>query len=317
MPFSAINAKNIVHEMYYYKINRVVSTWSGWEHFADYKKYGYKPGDFSFVAQSWGAGEPSPKGYRDRINAAVREAGFRRSIGDGYGQSEAGAGPLLMHNGIPVGVQIRLRDEQGALVTEPNVYGEIEVIEKIRFKGYYNEPEKTAALYTDDGALKTGDVAILNEQGRYEYKGRKKDCFHDPDGRVHYLHPIEQFICDDERVAKAQVLALAVADGAEKALVAQIVLNEGWRDDPTEALRHFAQRCEEGLPPEEMPQGFRFMTTFPVDIKGSSKRDYAALAEIRRGYYSVEAEGSCEVAFPKSGAVSRRHLKPGERVKTY
>jgi acyl-coenzyme A synthetase/AMP-(fatty) acid ligase len=317
MPFSVINAKNFVHEMYYYKINRMLSTWSGWEQFHDYKKYGYKPGDFSFVERAWGAGEPAPAGYRTQINAAVREAGFRNDIDDGYGQSEAGSGPLLMLNGAPVGVEVRLRDAHGNIVTEPDTYGEAEILEQIHIKGYYNQPERTTELYTEDGALKTGDVFIMNEHGRYEYKGRKKDCFHGTDGKIHYLHPIEQFICDDKRTSKAQILALGTGRGKAKSVVAQIVLNESWTSHPDKVLRHFYDACRDGLPPEEVPEGFRFMTTFPVDDRGSSKRDYTTLSNIRQGYYGVDKGGIYKVNFPKNATINRRYLKLNEEVKIH
>ena len=44
------------------------------------------------------------------------------------------------------------------------------------FAGYWRRPEQTAAVFTEDGWLRTGDVAVLRN-GYYEIVDRKKDMF--------------------------------------------------------------------------------------------------------------------------------------------
>ena len=43
------------------------------------------------------------------------------------------------------------------------------------FRGYHNLPEKTAEAFTEDGWLKTGDLASIDDEGRITITGRKKD----------------------------------------------------------------------------------------------------------------------------------------------
>lgn len=55
--------------------------------------------------------------------------------------------------------------------------GEIQVKGWNLMKGYYNNPEATAKVFTDDGWLKTGDLGELTPDGRLRMTGRLKDVF--------------------------------------------------------------------------------------------------------------------------------------------
>ena len=40
-------------------------------------------------------------------------------------------------------------------------------------KGYYNKPEKTSEVMTEDGWFKTGDLANIDNEGYISIRGRK------------------------------------------------------------------------------------------------------------------------------------------------
>jgi long-subunit acyl-CoA synthetase (AMP-forming) len=53
--------------------------------------------------------------------------------------------------------------------------GEVQLRGRIMTQGYLHMPEETAALYTDDGWLCTGDLGALDADGHLRITGRKKD----------------------------------------------------------------------------------------------------------------------------------------------
>lgn len=53
--------------------------------------------------------------------------------------------------------------------------GEIELKSDMMFSGYYKDPEQTAAMFTSDGWMKTGDLGRIDEHGFLSITGRKKE----------------------------------------------------------------------------------------------------------------------------------------------
>ena len=105
------------------------------------------------------------------------------TIHEGYGLTEAspvvtsstGQEPHFGSVGLPLaGVTIRLVDADGedALVGDS---GEIWVKGHNVFQGYWEDPEATAAVLTPDGWLRTGDVAVVDDEGYLELVDRAKD----------------------------------------------------------------------------------------------------------------------------------------------
>ena len=94
------------------------------------------------VVQGYGLTETSPVVTTNRIDDNV---------------------PASIGKPIP-GVKVKLGEKNALLVKGPNV-----------MLGYWNNPDATRAMFTDDGWLNTGDTARMDEDGRLYITGRLKE----------------------------------------------------------------------------------------------------------------------------------------------
>ena len=106
----------------------------------------------------------------------------------GYGSTETGFGTCTTREDHGLGtvgrpmppVEMRLADD-----------GEIQFHGPTIFKGYWNDPDATAAAFTDDGWYRTGDIGRLDAAGHLVLMGRTKDIIVLPNGLNVYPEDIE------------------------------------------------------------------------------------------------------------------------------
>ncbi len=72
--------------------------------------------------------------------------------------------------------------------------GEIQMRNGALMQGYYREPEQTAAAFTSDGWLRTGDKGKIDAQGFLSITGRVKDIFKTSKGKYVAPAPIEDLL---------------------------------------------------------------------------------------------------------------------------
>jgi long-chain acyl-CoA synthetase len=115
--------------------------------------------------------------------AKAFEDRFDLTIAEGYGLTEAspivttsvGSDARFGSIGVPIpGVEVRLVDEDGEDVIDGDP-GEIWVRGPNVFKGYLGDDEATRRVLTDDGWLRTGDVAVADDDGWLWLVDRRKD----------------------------------------------------------------------------------------------------------------------------------------------
>lgn len=73
------------------------------------------------------------------------------------------------------GAEIKLLDEKGNLITQPNIKGVAYHRGPHIMKGYYKEVEKTRAVLSEDGWLNSGDIMVYTVSGDLKFSGRAKD----------------------------------------------------------------------------------------------------------------------------------------------
>jgi long-chain acyl-CoA synthetase len=143
-----------------------------------------------------------------QVERFLRDAKFPYAIG--YGLTEtapmvAGAAPAdTRFQGVgPAmeGVEMKLHN------SDPKTgEGEVWVRGANVMKGYYKEEEKTKEVLTDDGWFKTGDLAIIDNEGFLFIKGRSKNVIIGASGENIYPEEIESVINNFKYVLESIVM---------------------------------------------------------------------------------------------------------------
>ena len=116
--------------------------------------------------------------------------------------------------GFPLpGVEVRMAAEDGRLV-EPGEVGVIEVRGPNVFAGYWRMPEKTAEEFRDDGFFITGDLGIMDPEGRVSIVGRAKDLIISGGYNV-YPKEIERLLDEMPGVVESAVIGVPHPDLGE------------------------------------------------------------------------------------------------------
>lgn len=83
--------------------------------------------------------------------------------------------------------------------------GEIQVRGEVVMKGYYKDPERTAAVFTEDGWLKTGDLGRFDDEGFLHILGLRKNLIILPNGENISPEELESYYGQAEGIADCKV----------------------------------------------------------------------------------------------------------------
>jgi len=180
-------------------------------------------------------------------------------------QSNGDAVKRLSSAGRPTpGVEIYVTDEHGK-VLPPGQTGEIRIRCKAVIKGYYNNPEYTAAEF-QDGAWRSGDLGYIDEQGYLYIVDRLKDMIITGGFNV-YAVEVEAALASHPAVMLSAVVGIPHADWGE-AVHAEVVLRPGQTVDEAELIAH----VKEMLGSHKAPKSLRFVEALPTSVVGKVLR---------------------------------------------
>jgi len=114
---------------------------------------------------------------------------------------KAGAGGKYIVN-----MESRLADPEGRTITMPGVVGELVLKGETIMKGYYQNPQATAATIRD-GWLYTGDLGVMDEEGYITLVDRSKDMIITGGENV-YSKEVEDAIYEHPAVAEAVIIGV-------------------------------------------------------------------------------------------------------------
>lgn len=87
---------------------------------------------------------------------------------------------------------------------------ELRVKSECLMKGYYKEPELTAAMFDEEGYLKTGDTGEIDSEGFLTVIGRVKDQFKTDKGKYISPTPIEMKLMQNTDIEQVCVVGMGV-----------------------------------------------------------------------------------------------------------
>jgi long-chain acyl-CoA synthetase len=207
------------------------------------------------------------------VRRAVRDR-LGLELTEGYGLTEASPAVTtgLGHHapdgsiGVPLpGVALRLVDADGedALVGDP---GEIWVNGPNVFVGYWGDELATAAALTDDGWLRTGDTAVVDDQGFLSLVDRLKDVIIVSGFNV-FPAEVEEVLAQHPAVDAAAVVGVPHPHSGE-AVRAFVVVREGAQVDADDLI-DFAGRQ---LARYKCPSSVTFVDDLPQGATGKLLR---------------------------------------------
>ncbi|HRY07674.1 MAG TPA: long-chain fatty acid--CoA ligase, partial [Hyphomicrobiaceae bacterium] len=135
-------------------------------------------------------------------------------------------------------------------------------------KGYWNKPAETAAVFTSDGFLRTGDVARMDEDGFFVIEDRIKDLIISSGYNV-YPRQIEEKIYEHPAVEEVTVIGIKDEYRGE-APKAFIKLKSGAQATADEIMTHL----QKSLSKIELPVTIEFRESLPKTMIGKlSKKE--------------------------------------------
>jgi fatty-acyl-CoA synthase len=199
------------------------------------------------IMQAWGMTETSPL-----ASVAHPPAG---SEGDEHWAYRATAGRIM-----PL-VQARLVNDDGDIVPwDGEATGELQVRGPWIAATYYEDPDSAEKF--DDGWLRTGDVASIDERGYIRISDRSKDVIKSGGEWISSVD-LENELMGHDAIAEAAVIAKPDERWSERPL-ACVVLEEGVEASAAELQEHLASRVAKWWIPDE----FAFIDEVPKTSVG-------------------------------------------------
>ncbi len=150
------------------------------------------------------------------------------------------------------------------------------------FLGYWKRDKATRDKYTGDPAdswCRTGDMAIMDEDGYLWYQGRSDDIFKAAGYRI---GPSEIENCLVKHPAVANAAVVPKPDPERGAVVkAYIVLAAGYKASP-ELINELQRHVRGKLAPYEYPKDIEFIDSLPMTTTGKVQRRILRLQEEER-----------------------------------
>jgi long-chain acyl-CoA synthetase len=230
---------------------------------------GFDEVDFSTLQACLGGGMAVQRDVAERWLAATGVP-----IAQGYGLTEAS--PIVSANpldakafdgsvGVPLpSTEVAIMNDDGHTIDVGEI-GEICVAGPQVMAGYWNRADETAAVLTDDGWLKTGDLGRLDERGFVFIEDRKKDVIVVSGFKV-YPNEVEDVAVSHPGVLEAAAIGVDDAQSGESVKLFVV------KKDPALTQADVIAHCRAGLTGYKVPHHVEFIDALPKSNVGKVLR---------------------------------------------
>jgi len=258
--------------------------------------------DYSTIRACVSAAEPLPAAVLERWRSITG-----LSILDGIGSTE------MLHiycsntledvtpgsSGRPVpGYELRLSDEHGADVVEPDVAGDLLVRGESGASMYWHQSAKTRQCMRGEWFY-TGDRYVMTPDGHYVYQGRADDMI--KVGGL-WVSPadVEACLVRNPNVSEAAVIGVTIDDVSR---IKAFVICASPPEDGEALAAELRRWCKQNLRRYEYPHVVEFVEDLPRTPTGKVQRYKLREAEAARGPVAAPAQAA-EVDQPTGAALT-------------
>ncbi len=229
----------------------------------------FKTIDFSNLRLTQAGGMAASEGTAKNWQAATGS-----SMIEGWGMSETCAigsnNPVTQKTfsgdiGFPLpGIDMAIKDDNGLTVAQGES-GEICIRGPNVMTGYYQQPEETAKAFTADGFMRTGDIGIMEHNGRFKIVDRKKDMIIVSGFNV-FPSELENVISTCPGVVECA--AIGIPDAMQGEAIKVFVV----RNDPLLTEKTLSSFCHDNLTGYKRPKYIEFRDELPKTNVGKILR---------------------------------------------
>ncbi len=164
-------------------------------------------------------------------------------------------------------VEVKIIDPSTGLVVPRGVTGEFCTRGYSVMLGYWEDPDQTAEVIDPARWMRTGDLAVMRDDGYVNIVGRSKDLVIRGGENV-YPREVEEFLFSHPDIADVQVIGVPDERYGEE-ICAWIMMRDGAEPLTVEAVRAY---CDGKLARFKIPRYVRVVTEFPMTITGKIRK---------------------------------------------
>lgn len=229
----------------------------------------FKDIDFSSLKMTLGGGMAVQRSVAERWKETTKSP-----LIEAYGLTEtspaACINPLNMTEyngfiGLPISsTDVVIKDDDGKTLA-PEEVGEICIKGPQVMRGYWNRPDETQKVMTDDGYFKTGDIGFMSPEGFFKIVDRKKDMILVSGFNV-FPNEVEDVVATHPKVFECA--AVGVPDEKSGEVVKIFVVKK----DESLTVDELKTFCKENLTGYKVPRQYEFRTELPKSNVGKILR---------------------------------------------